>query len=129
MAVEAEEPGGIFVCGKRVFLPGLVGEAEGNVVREAVVFQQQAYAAAVGRLVAEIGAAPVDDLVGTLGEHGLVAHFLGHAGDVVVVDELCVAEGSGRHAKVLFDKPVVDPDLLLPFLWREEKGQGMGVGF
>lgn len=129
LAVQGEEPACILLGSERIFLPALVGEAEGNVVREAVVLQKKSYATAVAGLVCKVWRSPVNDLVGTFGEDGLVAHLLRSFCYIVVVDELGIAEGCGPDTEVLLHKLVMDSDLFHPLVGREEEGEGVGIGF
>ena len=128
LSVEGEEPARVLLGAERIFLPRAVGEAEGDVVGKPVVLEEQAYAAAGARLIDEIGAAPVDDLIRALREDGPEALFLGDIRDIVVVDELRVAEGRGRDVEVFLHEAVVLIDLGPELVHGEEKGQGMGVG-
>ena len=121
------EPFYIFVRRQRPFVPTAVREAEGDVVREFVVAQQQAQFLVDGVGVYIVGRFPAQHVLGTFGQHRTEAHF-GHCGaDVVGVDQLCVSEGGRFHPEFLFYKCRVEFYLFGEILLRSQRGQRVGV--
>ena len=122
------EPVGVFGRRERVFGPVPVGEAEGHVVRKAVVPQEELQLLAARRTVHQVGAPPAEDLFGPLGEDRLVAHLFHRRREGVAVDQLRVAEGPALLPEEGTDPLPVAEDLLPELPRREEEGEGVAVG-
>lgn len=129
VAVDLVDPVGEFFGGEGPLGPGAVGEAGGDVVGEAVVFEEEFGFGGVGGAVDEVGGAEAEDVVGTFGEEAVVAHVADEVGEVVVVDEFGVAEDARFLAEELFDFGAVEFDLGAEFVAGVEEGEGVVVGF
>ena len=123
------EPLHVFLRRQGPFVPVLVGEAEGDVVRELVVAQQQAQFLVDGVGIDVVGRFPAQYVLGAFGQHRAEAHAGHHLADLVRIDQLRVAECRGFQPEFLFDKVRVQLDLLRKILLRSQRGQRMGVGF
>lgn len=68
-------------------------------------------------------------MVRALGQHGLETQLFQSHGQVVVIDELRIAEGRGLFAEKPLDPLALFPDLDVEFIPGVEKGQGVGRCF
>ena len=96
-------PGEILLGREGIHVPALVGEAEGDVVGQAVVAEQEPELRLGVAGVDEVRALPAHDVAGALGEHRLEAEAVHAFADGVGVDELGVAEGGRRDAEQVLD--------------------------
>jgi hypothetical protein len=122
------EPVGVFGRRERVFGPAPVGEAEGHVVRKAVVPQKELQLLAARRTVYQVGAPPAKDFFGPLGEDRPVAHLFYRRREGVAVDQLRVAEGPALLPEQATDPLPVAEDLLPELPRRGEECEGVAVG-
>ena len=122
------EPLHVLVGRQRPLVPTLVREAEGDVVREFVVAQQQTEFLVHGVGVDVVGRLPAQHVLGSLGKHRAEAHFGDHGADVVRVDQLRIAEGRGFHAELLLEHGGMELDLLDEVLLRRKRCERVGVG-
>ena len=105
----------------------VLNETEGNLVAELEVAQQHFQLRVDGVGVHVVGALPTQDVLGTLGEHEVVAH-VGHSStDFIAINQLRVAEGLGCDAKHLFHLVLVGRHLTFELIRIRQRGQGMGV--
>ena len=101
--------------------PTLVREAEGDVVSEFVVAQQEAELVVVSIGIYEVWRLPTKDVLSTLCQHCLEAQVLDHLCDVVRVDKLGIAEGCGLNAELLLKHLRVELNLIFELLSRSQR--------
>ena len=127
VAVDLVDPARELLGGKRPFLPAPVREAEGDVVAQAVVLEEQ-LDRAVGevafarRRVDIVRRAEAEQAVDALADDRAVLAALRHVrGELVRVDELGVAEDLRRHAEDLLHALLVEVDLRVELRAGEEE--------
>ena len=126
---KAVAPGGVLFRRERPLVPALIIEAQADVRGQGRVAQQKTHPGRGNRSVDIIGAAPAQHMVRALGQHGLETQLFQSHGQVVVIDELRIAEGRGLFAEKPLDPLALFPDLDVEFIPGVEKGQGVGRCF
>ena len=120
-------PGDVFVGGEGIFVPGGVGEAVGDILRELVVLEQELEFGLRGGGVDVVGRFPAEDVLGAFGDAPLVAHGVDLRGELVGVDQLRVSEHLGCHTEQRLDFLLVEVDLYAEFLGVGQRGQRVVV--
>ena len=128
VGVVVSNPTCILVGSQRPLAPTLVGEAEGDVIGEFVVTQQQAQLLVECVGIDEVGALPTQHVAGTLGQHSPETHCGHLLANGVGVDELGVAERGGGVAKLALHQCGVGLHLFLELFGRNERRERVGVG-
>ena len=127
VALGGLEPAHEFLRGERPLVPAPVGEAEGDVVAERIVAQQDLQIGVEVVVVDIVRALPAHDVAGALGQHRIEAEFVDHRADVVGIDQLGVAEGRGRESEILLHGRLVLLHLVDELRLGDQGGQGMVV--
>ena len=107
----SSDPAHILVGREGIFVPFIVGEAEGDIVAQLVVFEQQFQLGHSRGTIEVIGTLPPENVFGTLGDAALETHIGHHAGYLVGVYQLGVTEHFGALPEELFDFVVMLLDL------------------
>jgi hypothetical protein len=144
IAVDVVDPLGEFFGREGPLGPTSIGEAEGDVIGEAVVFAEggeglvlppNCRAGIAGSHVGVVGGAEAEDAVDTFAEDAgeaagsvWVFHVGDEVGEFVVVDEFGVAEDAGCDPEELFDLGRVHVDLLDKLTLGINEGEGVAVG-
>ena len=115
-------PANILVCRYLVLV-----KAEGYIVGQGVVAEQELELGLRFPAVNVIGALPAHDVAGAFREHGLVSQVIDHFADAVGIDELRIAEGNGLDAKQFLNLGSVLANLVTEFTLRSQGGQGVIV--
>lgn len=109
------------------FFPAAVTEAEGDVVAEAVVFQEEFDVFRAGWAVDVVRAAPLQDRVPALCDDAFETVFVCPMREVVIIAKFGVAEDFWRDAESVFNLLHMHVDLALKLVATIEEGQGMVV--
>jgi len=126
--VDAMDPLGKFIRLEGILCPFRVGEAEGDVIREPVVPQEQLYFHTPCRLIDKIGTPPAHDLIRPLGENDLISHFFYDLCKFIVIDKLRIAKCYRGLTKEGTDPLFVQGDLFPEFPPGEKESKGMTRG-
>ncbi len=116
------------IHGERVFRPVTIGKAEGDIIRQLVILQQEVDPFGI-IFVGKQGAAPLEDAVNSLREDGSKALNLIHqVADSILINQLCIAEGAGLNAKLILHQLAVESHLIQKFIGIIEGCQAVIVG-
>lgn len=107
------------------FFPVAIREAEGEIIAEAVVFQEELNVFGVCRAINVIRAAPLEDRIPAFSEDAFVTFFVGPLGEIIIVGEFGIAEDFRGDAESFFDLFLVCFDLSLEFFARIKEGEGV----
>jgi len=94
----------------------VVGKAEGNIVAQAIVLQQEFDIFAFGGTIDVVGAAPSEDFVPTFGKNGTIAGPVRPFAELVAVSKLGIAENARSNTEMFFNCGGVKLYLSLEFV-------------
>ena len=122
------DPVDIFVGSHGVAVPFGVREAEGDIVAQLRVLEQQFQLRARGGAVDVVGRFPAQNMLGALGYAPFETHVVDLRSEVVAVDELGVAQNFRLDAEQGMEFLTVGLDLQAEFLRVGKRRQRVGVG-
>jgi hypothetical protein len=123
-------PGCEFFSADGPLAPGAVGEPEGDIIAETIVFQEELELPAAFWSIDEIRASVTEDVVCAFGEDGVkAAELLNDCRQVVVVDKLRVPEDAGFLVEQFSNGLSMSLYLLNELIAGIEEAETMVVGF
>ena len=122
------DPVHVFVGCEGICVPVGIGEAEGNVVGQLGVLQQNLELGSACGAVNVVGRFPSEDVLGTFGNHAFVAHIENHRCHFVAIYELGVAEHFGANSEEIVDLVVVHLHLGHEFLGIRKRAERVCIG-
>ena len=120
---QSRQPAFELVGSQRPLTPTAVAKAQGNVVAQRIVLEQNFQLRLYRVAIQIVRTLPAQHLLGTLGQHCLEAHVGNHLAEAVGINQFCVAEHGGRLAEELFDGLDLLGHLAAELLLVAQRGQ------
>jgi len=92
VSVDLVNPTGEFLRSQRPFPPTSVRKAKGNVIAEPVILEQKGYVIGVGGAIKVIRRTIAENLIHALADNPAETQLLDEMGQIVVKNQLCIAE-------------------------------------
>ncbi len=118
-SIRMMEPSGKFPRCERVFGPFPVGIAEGDIIGERIVSQQEFQLAAPRRPVKGMAASSGKNSVSAFRQNRLEIHLFDDFGQVIVIDQFCMTKGLRRLAEKRLNLFFMEHHLVFEFLQGE----------